>query len=183
MALAPIDIAARQIGLNEHDKAAALTDFMRTGGQNLDPATTAWCAAFLNSTLAQAGLEGTDSLAARSFMGWGSPVSDPQRGDVAVFSRGAPGSGQGHVGFFEGYNPDGTIRVLGGNQGDAVSIASFSPDQLLGFRRAPGADPLSAYGQQADVAAAEPDPLAARPTVPQAQMLDPAMFMNRRRFG
>lgn len=134
----PIDIAANAIGLNEGDKKAALTDYLTTGGANLDPATLAWCAAFVNSTLKQAGMEGTGSNMARSFLDWGQPVDQPQRGDIAVFSRGDPNGPFGHVGFFEGYNPDGTIRVLGGNQGDAVSVASYSPDQLLGFRRGEG---------------------------------------------
>ncbi len=130
-----LDTAATALGLNETDKAAALNDYLQTGGQNLDPATTAWCAAFVNATLQQSGGQGTNSLAARSFLDWGQAVDQPQPGDIAVFSRGDPNGWQGHVGFFQGYNPDGTINVLGGNQGDAVSVAAYSPDRLLGFRR------------------------------------------------
>lgn len=132
------DIAARQIGLNENEKSAALSDYLRTGGQNLDPATTAWCAAFVNATLEQTGVESTGALNARSYLDWGQEVTEPQRGDVAVFSRGDPNGWQGHVGFFDGYNDDGTIRVLGGNQSDAVNVASYGADRLLGFRRAAG---------------------------------------------
>ena len=58
------------------------------------------------------------------------------RGDLAVFDR---GGGKGHVGFFDGFNEDGTIRVLGGNQGDKVSVANFGTDNLIGYRRAPNA--------------------------------------------
>lgn len=134
----PFDTAARAIGLNENDQKAALTDYLSTGGTNLDPATLAWCAAFVNSTLKQSGMEGTGSNMARSFLDWGQPVDQPQKGDVAVFSRGDPNGPYGHVGFFEGYNADGTIRVLGGNQGDAVSVANYSPNSLLGFRRGQG---------------------------------------------
>ena len=130
------DIAAKQIGLNERDQKAALSDYLQTGGQSLDPATTAWCAAFVNATLKQSGTEGTGKLNARSYMDWGQAVDKPQRGDVAVFSRGDPNGWQGHVGFFDSYNPDGTIKVLGGNQGDSVSLANYSPENLLGFRRA-----------------------------------------------
>ncbi|MGA0613425.1 TIGR02594 family protein [Paracoccus sp. KR1-242] len=129
------ELAGKQLGLNESDQKAALQDYLVTGGQNLDPATTAWCAAFVNATLAQSGGQGTGKLNARSYLDWGQAVDKPQQGDIAVFSRGDPNGWQGHVGFFEGYNPDGTIRVLGGNQGDSVSVASFSPDSLLGFRR------------------------------------------------
>lgn len=134
----PFQIAARQLGMNERDQNAALAEYMANGGVNLDPAVTAWCAAYVNATLQQAGMQGTGSNMARSFLDWGTEVSEPQRGDLAVFTRGDPNGPFGHVGFFDGYNEDGTIRVLGGNQGDSVSIASYSPDDLLGFRRGEG---------------------------------------------
>lgn len=130
-------IAETNLGMNERDQNAALQDFLKNGGVNLDPATTAWCAAFVNATLKQGGLEGTGSNLARSFETWGEGVDEPQRGDLAVFWRESLESGKGHVGFFDGYNEDGTIRVLGGNQGDSVSYSNYSPDQLIGFRRAP----------------------------------------------
>lgn len=133
----PYDIAHSLLGAGEVPDRETLTEFMANGGQNLDPVTTAWCAAFVNASLGQAGVEGTGQLNARSFMDWGTPVDQPQLGDIAVFSRGDPNGWQGHVGFYQGTNPDGTINVLGGNQGNAVSISPFSPDNLLGFRRAP----------------------------------------------
>jgi uncharacterized protein (TIGR02594 family) len=138
MSLAAYESLGKQLGLNERDQKAALSEYLATGGVNLDPAVTAWCAAAVNAALEQSGVEGTGKLNARSFLDWGQEVTDPQKGDVAVFSRGDPNGWQGHVGFFDGYNPDGTIRVLGGNQGDSVSVASYSPDSLLGFRRAGG---------------------------------------------
>jgi uncharacterized protein (TIGR02594 family) len=135
-------IAKTTLGMNEQEQNAALQEYLTTGGVNMDPAKTAWCAAWLNATLGKAGMKGTGSNMARSFLDWGQEVSDPRRGDIAVFTRGDPSGPYGHVGLFDGYNPDGTIRVLGGNQGDAVSIAAYSPDTLLGFRRA---NPMSTY--------------------------------------
>lgn len=139
--MSAFDLAAKQLGMNERDQQAALTEYMANGGVNLDPAVTAWCAAYVNATLAQSGMKGTGSNMARSFLDWGAEVNEPQKGDLAIFSRGDPNGPYGHVGFFDGYNADGTIRVLGGNQGDSVSIASYSPDDLLGFRRGEGAAP------------------------------------------
>jgi uncharacterized protein (TIGR02594 family) len=133
---AALSLAAKQMGLDEQGQRAALQDYLATGGANLDPATTAWCAAFVNATLQQTGIQGTGSNMARSFLNWGQPVDQPQEGDLAVFSRGDPSGPYGHVGFFKGYDPQGNILVLGGNQGDAVSVAPYSPDRLLGFRRA-----------------------------------------------
>jgi uncharacterized protein (TIGR02594 family) len=177
----PYAIASKLLGKGEVPDQAAIQDFLQTGGVNLDPVTTAWCAAFVNASLKQSGMEGTGKLNARSFMDWGQPVDQPQRGDVAVFSRGDPASGQGHVGFFDGYNDDGTIRVLGGNQGDKVSVSAYTQDKLLGFRRAPGENALS-QGQPAPPM--QGNALSAAMQGPQTPNLwaglDPAMFMNRR---
>jgi uncharacterized protein (TIGR02594 family) len=136
-----LSLAASQMGLTEGGQRAAIQDYLTTGGANLDPATTAWCAAFVNSTLQQTGVQGTGSNMARSFLDWGQSVDQPQEGDLAVFSRGDPNGPYGHVGFFKGYDDQGNVLVLGGNQGDAVSIASYPRESLLGFRRAGEAEP------------------------------------------
>jgi uncharacterized protein (TIGR02594 family) len=130
----PMAAASSLLGANEKD--AAVADFLTTGGANLDPATQAWCAAFVGSSLQQAGVQGTGKMNARSYLDWGQPVDQPMPGDVAVFSRGDPNGWQGHVGFYQGMGPDGKIQVLGGNQGDSVSVAGFDPGSLLGYRRA-----------------------------------------------
>lgn len=148
-----LDTAAKAIGLNETTKQAALKDYLATGGVNLDPKTTAWCAAFVNSTLAKNGLPGTGKLTARSFLNYGTPTTQPQPGDIAVFWRGTPNGWQGHVGFYKGMSPDGkSIRVLGGNQGNAVSEKEYPASQLLGFRQIPG----SAQGPSVAQAAKPP---------------------------
>ena len=189
----PFQLAAEQLGMNERDQNAALQEYLTNGGVNLDPAVTAWCAAYMNATLAQSGMKGTGSNMARSFLDWGQEVEKPQRGDVAVFWREDPNGEKGHVGFFDGYNEDGTIRVLGGNQGDSVSYSNYSADQLLGFRRADGS-PVDASGAPQGNALAAMGPAGA-PTAPpqnalaqmqqaqfqwQDQRTDPAMFMSRR---
>jgi len=136
-------IASDNLGMNETDQREALSQFLADGGTNLDPSKTAWCAAYVNSVLSQAGSAGTGALNARSFLDWGNDVSDaPKQGDVVVLSRGDPNGWEGHVGFFDGYNEDGSVRILGGNQGGAanggggVSIASYPANKVLGFRRA-----------------------------------------------
>lgn len=182
--LKALEIAGKNIGLNEREQRAALTEYMRNGGVNLDPATTAWCAAYVNATLKQAGYEGTGSNMARSFLNWGQKVDQPQRGDIAVFTRGDPNGPYGHVGFFDGYNEDGTIRVLGGNQGDAVSVASYDPNSLLGFRRAAGepANPLAPMPQGFEQGPMTQNALYAQPTLAdfgfRSLEQDPAAFMR-----
>jgi len=184
----PFQLAAQQMGMNENAQNAALQEYMSNGGVNLDPAVTAWCAAYVNATLAQTGYKGTGSNLARDFLDWGVDVQDPQKGDLAVFWRDDPNGPYGHVGFFDGYNDDGTIRVLGGNQGNSVSIAGYSPDQLLGFRRPEDGwgNALSAGGTGTSGPAAPMGNALQRPEQPQFQysnFLDPASFMTAARFG
>ena len=176
------DFAAQGLGLNESQQKAALQDYLTTGGQNLDPSVTAWCAAFVNAAIQKSGGQGTGSNMARSFLNWGQSVDQPKIGDIAVFSRGDRNGPYGHVGFFDGYNQDGTIRVLGGNQGDSVSVSSYSPDNLLGFRRAGGAAPTqgrNALGQPNQQQATQN---ALSQPVWKAAVLDPNAFANRNPF-
>ncbi len=137
MSLDALNSAQEKLGWSETDSTDKLTDFLKNDGQGIKPKETAWCAAFVNSTLEESGLNGTGALNARSFLNWGTEVSDPQEGDIVVLSRGTSGW-EGHVGFFKGYDDKGNILILGGNQGDAVSIKSYAKDRLLGFRRANG---------------------------------------------
>lgn len=125
------------MGLNENRDAGVIADFIkRSAGINIDPRTTAWCAAFVNGVLGAQGIEGTGKLNARSFLNFGMPTDAPKPGDIVVLSRGDPNGWQGHVGFFQGYDANGNIRVLGGNQSNGVNVQSYSKDKLLGFRTA-----------------------------------------------
>ena len=49
------DMAKTVLGYGEGKDRAALIDYMKTGSQNIDPANRAWCASFINASLAQAG--------------------------------------------------------------------------------------------------------------------------------
>jgi uncharacterized protein (TIGR02594 family) len=133
----PLTFASTMVGKAERPDNATIKEFLKNGGENLDPATTAWCAAFVNSSLEQAGHESTGALNARSYESWGTKVDKPTKGDIAVFSRGNPNGWQGHVGFFQGFDEKGNIKVLGGNQGrdGAVTITTLPKSRLLSFRR------------------------------------------------
>lgn len=93
--------------------------------------SVAWCAVFVNGILAEANMAGTRSAAARSFLNWGKPTT-PKPGAVMVFKRGSQ-AWQGHVAFYVSETAT-HYRVLGGNQGDKVSIASYPKSSLLGAR-------------------------------------------------
>lgn len=94
-----------------------------------------WCASFVAWCIQQAGYstQGVTAMA-RSFAKWAQP-SDGDVGDVVVFWRGsAPSVGQGHVGFIVGHEAR-RLLVLGGNQGNAVTIARYSTEKVVAYRR------------------------------------------------
>lgn len=91
-----------------------------------------WCAAFVGAMLKRAGIKPSGSLAARSYESWGQPLKVPLLGAVAVKKR-AGGGWVGHVGFVVGSSPT-SIILLGGNQGDKVSIAAFNRKDFTAYR-------------------------------------------------
>lgn len=158
---AALDMARTVLGQSEGKDRAALMDYLKTGGVNLDPATTAWCAAFVNASLNKAGYSGTGSNLARSFMQWGNAVEGtPQAGDIAVYPRGNDPNA-GHVGFVEGVDPKtGMVTLLAGNSGDAVSERQYAQSAALGYRRAGGL-PTGAYADGPKGQEAYPAPVTA----------------------
>lgn len=108
---------------------------------------TPWCAAFVNGIAWELRLPRSKSAAARSWLtvGRSVPLSEAETAaDVVVLKRGTgeqPGpevlAAPGHVGFFAGRDTDRADRVLvlGGNQGDGVTVQPFPVSQILGIRR------------------------------------------------
>lgn len=92
-----------------------------------------WCAAFVNGCLKEAGIRGSGSLMARSFLNWGVKLHKPVPGAIAVFPRGRPPSG--HVAFVESVNWDnGTITTIDGNVSDEVARRTRKINSALGYR-------------------------------------------------
>lgn len=75
-------------------------------------------------------------LWALDWLKFGTPAAEPMLGDVMVFAR----NGGGHVGLYVGEDSS-HWHVLGGNQGDEVSIRRFAKGggslQFKGARRCP----------------------------------------------
>lgn len=92
---------------------------------------TPWCGVFAGACLKQAGLEPPQAYyRARAWETWGSALTEPAMGCVVVFSR----QGGGHVGFVVGVDSRGRLQLLGGNQGDAVSVATFERSRVTAYR-------------------------------------------------
>ena len=102
------------------------------------PDSVPWCASFINGCCWDCRLPRSKSAAARSWLGIGEAVSldEARRGYVVVLARGA-NPAAGHVGLYSG-RVGATIYLLGGNQGDAVSVAPFPASRVIGVRRVEG---------------------------------------------
>ena len=87
-----------------------------------------WCSSYACFCMETAGIPSPRSAAAASWMAWGEP-SLPRLGAVAVFKR----VGGHHVAFMLAKIGD-VLVVLGGNQGNAVSLTALSAASLLDLR-------------------------------------------------
>ena len=138
-----LDVAYLWLDKNEYRDRSELRAFL-----GVDPRTTQWCAAFVNSVLEEDAVDSLRSLnhpyplMARSFLDWGEPVKhrdgeEPKPGDVVIFPRGRA-SWQGHVGFYVdtvSINGKEYWKILGGNQNNSVTIELYDPARALGVRR------------------------------------------------
>ena len=144
--MTPFDIAKKHIGLKElpgvHAEPLIAAMFAKSGHPEVKSDEIAWCSAFVGACLQDAGIKGTQSLSARSYLKFGTPVSlkDAKPGDIVIFWRGSPTGWQGHVAFYDSQT-DKMVRVLGGNQSNAVTYALYGKDRVLGVRRVPVTPP------------------------------------------
>lgn len=135
VARAELNRGVREIAGSKHNPRIVMYHGTTQGGRA--PDETAWCSSFVNYCVEQAGFVGTDSKWAMSWheSEWGTTVtSNPREGDLAVFKR-RKGSSNGeviggHVGFFLEETGD-YIRLLGGNQGNAVSVKNYPKNGVL----------------------------------------------------
>jgi len=151
--------ALEEMGVEEtpgEEHTPRVLEYLKTVGLGEDDETP-WCSAFMNWCVIQEhrGDDGdyyyegkmhpADSLShkvgtgranARSWLGWGKEVSrsEARKGDVVVLWRGSPRSWKGHVGIFEGWSGN-KVMLLGGNQGNKVTIAAYPSVRVLSIRR------------------------------------------------
>jgi uncharacterized protein (TIGR02594 family) len=150
-----LKLARADLGIRELPGAAANPAIMRAWEYcDYKPPNgdeTAWCSAKANEWLQRAGLPGTRAPNARSWLKWGAGLDKPKPGCIAVFWRDKPDGWEGHVALYlgPGSRPK-SIKVLGGNQGNGVTIAEYSTEQLLGYRwPTPGSNSRTLKAQSA----------------------------------
>lgn len=101
---------------------------------------TPWCGTFMAAVLhTECGFSAPKiAVRASSWDAWGVKVSKPYLGAVARFQR----PGGGHVGLITGLSVDGKLlRVLGGNQSNAVNETWIERNRAVAYRW-PAGEPL-----------------------------------------
>ena len=137
-----LTVARTYLGTREvpgPDTNATIKRWLRQLGAWWTDDATPWCGALPAIVMKESGLAYPKQwYRARAWADWGMPC-EPTNGAVAVFERGAAG----HVGFIVGQDHMSRLLVLGGNQGDAVTIAPFSRLRLIACRWP--AEPAAAF--------------------------------------
>ncbi|MBF00215.1 TIGR02594 family protein [Flavobacterium coralii] len=129
--------AFSQIGVAENKAPGkhnqSIVDYhSTTGGWKEDE--TAWCASFVNWSLVKSGVPSINSAKAFDYKKYGTKLDKPAYGAIAIMNY-------SHVGFVAGYNSDGRIILLGGNQGDAVNLSPNLKTAVLQYRYPEGYTP------------------------------------------
>lgn len=92
-----------------------------------------WCSSFVNWSLGRAGILGTQSALARSWLEWGESLAAPTLGCIVVLWRDEPTSWKGHVGYYLRHDSK-SIHLLGGNQLESVCEHSYPLESVLSYR-------------------------------------------------
>lgn len=129
-----LDEARRHIGLREVPgvtTAPTIGRWLRELRAWWADDETPWCGVAVAAWMRAAGIEPARNwFRARAWLEWGAPITEPAAGCVVVVGR----AGGGHVGLVIGEDERGRLMVLGGNQGDAVTVAPFERSRVLGYR-------------------------------------------------
>lgn len=132
-----LNVAKKYLGTQEivgpQHNPTVVKMYSDVGFPNIHDDETAWCAAFVGSVLKEDGQPYLRSLSARSYLSYGTNLSDPREGCIVVFWRGSPNGWMGHVGFVNRFDED-HLYVIGGNQNNQVNETRFPKTQVLAYR-------------------------------------------------
>lgn len=134
------DLGLQEVPGPKHS-SRVLQMFKAAGHPEIKNDETAWCSAALNAWMVESGHKGTSNLMARSWLRWGRKLDTDNplpRGAVLVFPRGSSPI-QGHVCLLLEDKGD-MLKVIGGNQSNAVTVAHYARSRLLGARWPIGTD-------------------------------------------
>lgn len=98
-------------------------------GTNPTGRSTLWCGAFMDLVLRRTGHKGGGNLA-RAYAKYGTRVSGPQVGAIAVMSR---GRGGGHVGVVSGVDANGNPIIISGNHNRTTAESVYPAGRVLAY--------------------------------------------------
>ena len=131
--------ARRDIGLREikgPKHASRIVEMLQRLGAWWRDDETPWCGVALAAWVSASGYPiPKHYYRALAWADYGTGQSGPWQGAIAVLTR----KGGGHVGIVTGVSPGGShVRLLGGNQDDAVKEAWFPAGRITAYRAPPG---------------------------------------------
>jgi uncharacterized protein (TIGR02594 family) len=136
-----LDWAKGEIGVHETPGPAATERITYYDSFTALKATSdeiAWCSAFGCAAMENCGIRSPRSAHARDWFKWGTHLSVPQIGCVAILNRGGSPDpnvidSPGHVTLVYSLPVEGIFEGLGGNQGDQVKVSRFKTTDVLAW--------------------------------------------------
>lgn len=108
---------------------ALVSEARRYIGGNPTGRSSLWCGAFMDLILQRTGHRPGSNLA-RDYASYGTRVSGPQVGAIAVMSRGKRG---GHVGVVSGIDEAGNPIIISGNHGRRVAETKYPRGRIYAY--------------------------------------------------
>jgi uncharacterized protein (TIGR02594 family) len=109
--------------------SSLVSEARRYLGTNPTNRRSLWCGAFMDMVLRKTGHQGGGNLA-RGYASYGTRVSGPQVGAIAVMSR---GKGGGHVGVVSGFDAKGNVIVVSGNHNNTVAESVYPRGRIYAY--------------------------------------------------
>ena len=107
---------------------ALVTEARKYIGTNPTGRGSLWCGAFMDLILKRTGHAGGGNLA-KAYANYGTRVSGPQVGAIAVMGR----RGGGHVGVVSGVDPNGNPIVVSGNHNHTVAESVYPAGRISAY--------------------------------------------------
>jgi uncharacterized protein (TIGR02594 family) len=107
---------------------ALVTEARKYIGTNPTGRGSLWCGAFMDMVLKRTGHRGGGNLA-KAYASYGTRVSGPQVGAIAVMGR----RGGGHVGVVSGVDPNGNPIVVSGNHNHTVAESVYPAGRISAY--------------------------------------------------
>jgi uncharacterized protein (TIGR02594 family) len=107
---------------------ALVVEARRYIGTNPTGRGSLWCGAFMDLVLKRTGHPGGGNLA-KAYAHYGTRVSNPQVGAIAVMGR----RGGGHVGVVSGVDPNGNPIIVSGNHNHTVAESVYPASRISAY--------------------------------------------------